>query len=149
MWTRTVHPHPRATEFGIFFPQLINVFVSLGCVHSFIEGCAEYELTLPQLPYVPNLATYVFLWFKCHLLTQRPFMKAILVVGGFGMAFFFSPCEPYLFCLPHSLCYRYVNLYAKVQLWPQLNTWHEVYVARSSVEFLQLYHFLTHLFLQD
>ena len=30
-------------------------------VHSFIKGCAEYWLTLPQLPYVPNLATYVFL----------------------------------------------------------------------------------------
>ena len=29
-------------------------------MRSFIEGCTEHELTLPQLPYVPNMATYVF-----------------------------------------------------------------------------------------
>ena len=30
-------------------------------VRSLIEGCTEYRLILPQLPYVPNLDTYVFL----------------------------------------------------------------------------------------
>ena len=84
-------------------------------VRSFIEVCPEYRLTLPQLPYVPNLSTYVLLfdstglvsspspyseqakyiynwdcckWYlliHCLPLMKRSLTKAILIVGGFGM----------------------------------------------------------------
>lgn len=52
------------------YPQSIKEvswFICIGAyrchrtrVRSIIEGCAEYRLTLPQLPYLPNLATYDF-----------------------------------------------------------------------------------------
>ena len=62
-------------------------------------------------------------------------MKAVLVVGGFGMTFIFSLlCESIVYVgYPHSHSYKYVILHPEFQPWSRLNTWHEVYVARALV----------------